>query len=70
MGRDVENEGTWNREEGRLADATRLAGALGDLLEEVAADAPTSCRGEISYIKALARTPSDSLSSLRPGRSS
>ena len=55
--------------EGRLERARRMAAALGDLLEQAAADAPTADEHqEVRYIEALARTLADSLDSVRERR--
>ena len=55
-------------DEGALARARRMAAALGDLLEQAAADAPNVDRNDVRYIEALARTLADGLASLRERR--
>jgi hypothetical protein len=68
MVQDVGGAEAREHDEGALARARRMAAALGDLLEQAAADAPNADRNDVRYHEALARTLADGLASLRERR--
>lgn len=68
MVQDVDGAEARERDEGTQTRARRIAAALGDRLEQAAADAPTANRNEVRPIEALVRTLADGLASMREQR--